>query len=123
MKLRIFLIEDHEWTREALASLIDMEGDLAICGTAASAEEALVTMPAHIDLILVDYHLPGMTGTELVRILMERHPDLLCIVYTGWSEYEITSEAMAAGACAVVEKGDAPALVAAVYEAFDRMQS
>jgi len=52
--------------------------------TAASAEEALTVFAAnHIDLVISDYLMPGVVGTELARQLKESHPHLPFILLSG----------------------------------------
>jgi len=80
-KKKIFLVDDHAILREGLAELINHSADLAVCGTASTAEEALARIPeARPDLIVVDLALPETGGMELLRLLKLRHPTLPALV-------------------------------------------
>ncbi len=47
--------------------------------------------PDAFDLVITDYTMPGMTGTELVECLRQLRPDIPVVLYTGYNEM-ITSE-------------------------------
>jgi DNA-binding NarL/FixJ family response regulator len=119
MPQRIFIVEDHDWAREALASLLRLEPDLEVCGTASSAEDALESLPSGCDLVLVDIGMRGMSGLELIRTIRERWPDLRCVVLSGQPSAQYAAAAHEAGAAAYVEKGDAPTLLATIKGKLD----
>jgi PAS domain S-box-containing protein len=53
-----------------------------------SGKQALKVLEtdAKIDLVITDQAMPGMTGTELVKIIREQQPKLPIILATGWAE-------------------------------------
>ena len=71
----ILIVEDYEDSRQMLKLLLE-ELDYSV-RTAASGKEALaVAADNHIDLILIDYGLPDMTGPTIVRSLRRLRPQL-----------------------------------------------
>lgn len=120
---RLFLVDDHDWTREALSLLLELELGVEVCGTARSGEEALEALPADANLVLVDLAMHGMPGLDLVRRIRERWPSLPCIVLSGRPAIEHAVAARDAGAAAYVEKGDAPALIGAVVAVLESPDS
>jgi len=83
MTLRIAIVEDHREIREGLAQLINATPGYRCTGIYASMEEALEKLPKNLpDLLLSDIGLPGMDGISGVRILKERHPELLILMLT-----------------------------------------
>jgi len=59
----VLLVDDHPITRQGLAAMIGIEGDLTVCGEAENAAEALDAVNRlHPDLILLDLSLPGRSG-------------------------------------------------------------
>src|ERR1700712_4563532 len=73
LRLRILYVEDSPELRETIGIL--MEGDDRELVTCGSAEEALVLCEAsHFDLVVTDVSLPGISGTELARRLLQRDP-------------------------------------------------
>ena len=57
-----------------------------------------------VDLVLCDVRMPGINGLELVRQIRELHPDVPCIVITGYGGPEQSVEALRAGAYWYLEK-------------------
>jgi DNA-binding NarL/FixJ family response regulator len=106
---QIYLVDDHALMRQALQSAVEMLPGHVVCGTAASAEEALAALaaPAGVaaDVALIDMSLPGMSGLELVRKLSERRPALRCLILSGHREPAYVEQALAAGAWGYVLKG------------------
>jgi CheY-like chemotaxis protein len=81
---QVLLVEDGEETRKGLAEMLSLLGYSVVA--AASGEEALACREvASVDLLLTDYMLPGITGAELSRSLLERRPDLRVIVMSGYA--------------------------------------
>lgn len=115
MPHRIFIVEDHDWAREALVSLINLEEDLTVCGEAVNTAEALAALPADADLVIVDLAMPGGSGLQLLKDIRERWPDLPTIVFSGKPALEYEDAAREAGATGYVEKGDAMGLLDLLY--------
>jgi DNA-binding NtrC family response regulator len=50
------------------------------------------------DLLITDLRMPEMSGVELIRAARQSHPELCCLVVTGFASAEATAEAFEAGA-------------------------
>ena len=95
--------------RESLATLINLEPGLKVCGLAASAREALESIAASLpDLVLVDLKLnDGMGGLRLLEEVQETYPSLRTIAISGHSAATYRKLAIQAGARAFIDKKDA----------------
>ena len=84
-------------------------------------EEALEKIKGDLpNVALVDIGLPGMNGIEGIRILKERHPDLVLLMLTVYEDDEYIFDALCAGAGGYLLKKTAPArLIESVREAMD----
>jgi len=82
-KYSILIIEDSMDSRrllKAYLSTLDAELDVNLVP---SAEEAfLIAARQPLDLLVTDYMLPGITGTDLVRRMRKRFPELKVILIT-----------------------------------------
>ena len=115
MKKGLFIVEDHAVMRQTYELLFADLPDLAICGSAGSAEEALTAIPrARPDLALVDISLPGRSGLQLVGDLRRDHPEVRVLVLSGHDGDDYVREAARAGADGFVTKGDFQQLLAEI---------
>jgi DNA-binding NarL/FixJ family response regulator len=60
------------------------------------------------NVLLVDIRLPGMSGTEGIRLLKERYPALPALVLTVYEDDERIFNALCAGACGYLLKSTPP---------------
>ncbi len=81
----------------------------------ATAEGALQVMEKEaIDLMLLDVHLPGIGGLELLRIMRENYPSVVCIVLAAVQELETAIETMRLGAYHYLAKDAQPETIRGV---------
>ena len=121
MGARIYIVEDNSDTRTMLATLIETccEG-VEVCGTAASAEQALDELDAaKVDLVLVDISLPTMSGIDFVRSALARWPQLRCLMLSAHPESMYARRVLALGARGYVAKGDVDQLLEAIPRVLD----
>lgn len=105
MPIRIFIVEDHHVVRMGLQAMLRGEPDMAVVGTAASAEEALRMLAAmEADVVLTDLRMPDMTGVELLVKLSEVKPGVPAAVLTNYHSDEDVFSAIKAGAKAYILK-------------------
>jgi len=116
MAHRIFLVEDHEWVREMQTRMLALQPGLEVCGAASDAASAMAALPAGADIVLIDLGLVDSSGFDLLRDIRARWPNLPCVVLSGKPAVEYAAAAHDAGAAGYVEKGDAPGLLATIYD-------
>ena len=80
----ILLVDDNREYLEATRLVLEREGHVVM--TAESGEEALaVARSSDVDLMLLDYFMPGMTGEEVLVELRKFNPGLQVILQTGYA--------------------------------------
>ncbi|HWO00073.1 MAG TPA: response regulator [Blastocatellia bacterium] len=101
-KNSILIVEDHDSTREGLASFL---GGEYTCFAAASAEEAMRLMGArNFNLVLTDINLPGASGLELCRLVRRMSLGTVVIAMTAMTDNECRESALREGALYYIEK-------------------
>ncbi|ACB94018.1 PAS domain-containing protein [Beijerinckia indica] len=84
--ITILLVDDDNAVREVAANILTDLGYAVIeAGSGSAALERLEEMP-QIDLLLVDFAMPGMNGVELARVVRERLPNLPILFVTGYAD-------------------------------------
>jgi len=95
---RILLVDDEKSLVETGQRMLERLGYHVTSKT--SSEEALEvfrSQPRDFDLIITDYTMPHMTGTELAKELMRIRPDIPIVLCTGFSEMVTEEKAKALG--------------------------
>jgi DNA-binding NarL/FixJ family response regulator len=119
--IRVAIVEDDRVTREGLAMLIDGTPGYACAGAFGSVEEALGALSrVRSDVMLLDVNLPGIAGSEGVRLIRERVPAVQVLMLTVFSEQDTVFASICNGACGYLLKKTPPArLLEAIREAHD----
>jgi len=108
--IKVAIIEDEREIRECLALLLNGTDGYLCTGSYRSMEDALENIARQVpDVVLSDIGLPGMNGIDGVRLLKQRHPDLLVLMLTVYDDDERIFDAMCAGACGYLLKKTPPA--------------
>jgi DNA-binding NarL/FixJ family response regulator len=115
---KIAIVEDSKIVREGFASFVNADPDLKCVCTCATAEEALEQIPKQQpDVVLMDIHLPKLSGIECTERLKEQMPGLQIIMVTVYEDPERTFKALRAGACGYLLKRSTPEeLISAIHE-------
>src|ERR1700691_1247731 len=107
-KARVLLIDDHPLVREWLATLINQQSDLQVCGEAENAPKALQLIGAlNPQIAIVDISMEGGSGIELIKNIKATHPNVLVIVLSMHDEALYAERALRAGARGYIMKREA----------------
>ena len=105
MKNRIFVVEDHPLMRKSIVAALEREADLAVCGQAEDAPDALAGIASlQPDLVLTDLELKTSSGFDLIRSLRIHAPALPILATTLFNVGENERRARDAGASDFVPK-------------------
>jgi DNA-binding NarL/FixJ family response regulator len=107
-KVKVLLVDDHPLVREWLATLINQQSDLKVCGEADSAPKALQMMGVvNPEIAIVDISMEGGSGLELIKNIKASHPKVGVIVLTMHDEALYAERALRAGARGYIMKKEA----------------
>ncbi len=117
--IRVAIVEDRPDIRDGLGQIINGADGCKCVGAYGTMELALVEIDKLMDantsskaiqpdVILIDIGLPGMSGIEGIRLLKERHPQLLLLVLTVFDDDTRIFDALCAGASGYLLKKTPP---------------
>ena len=110
---KILLVDDHPLMRRGQADLLNREPDLAVCGEAGTAREAMEAIAKlKPDLVLVDMGLPDKDGLELIKDIQALHPGLPVLAMSMQDESLYAPRVLRAGGRGYVMKQEGPELLA-----------
>src|SRR5438067_205500 len=99
----LLLVEDEVPLREAVAEQLGDRGYQV--EQAGSGEDALARLTDFaFDIIITDLRLPGIDGSALVQAAVERYPDIIAIVITGYGTVKDAVDVIKRGAWDFVSK-------------------
>jgi DNA-binding NarL/FixJ family response regulator len=120
--IEILLVDDHPLIRKLLRKIIDSYDDLSVVGEAVNGEEA-VLLAARLkpDVVLMDIHLPILSGISASTLIKVNNPFVTVIALTAGDRRQDEKAMTFAGAAAVINKDEVlntlhPAILNAVKQ-------
>ena len=105
--IKLLIVDDSTVSQKFLTYLFSRESDIRVVATAKNGTEAIEFAELHKpDVISMDIHMPGMSGFETTRKIMETNPIPIVIVsgISNVKDVAIAFQAIEAGALATVAK-------------------
>ncbi len=104
--MKILVIDDHALVREGLCQVLKGLDEDVVVLQAGTCTQGFAMADDHpdIDLVLLDYHLPDMTGLVALEIFGTRHPELPIVMLSGSANMQIMRHVLRAGASGFVTK-------------------
>ena len=123
--IKILLVDDHPHIRKLLRELIETYDELRIIGEAVNGEEAvLLAAKLKPDAIVMDIHLPVLSGVPATTLIKIANPFTAVIGLTAGDPQEDAKSMAIAGAAAVINKSEVlDALYPAIADAVKRMKN
>jgi two-component system LytT family response regulator/two-component system response regulator LytT len=88
--LRVLVVDDEQLARDELCFLLGQDGDVEILGQAADGVEALrLAGQLKLDLIFLDVQMPGLTGFEVARRLIQTEAPPQLVFVTAFDQYAV----------------------------------
>ncbi len=105
MSIRILLVDDHKLFRRGLLALLRGESDFEVVGEAGDGVEGIKQAAAQKpDVVLLDLHMPGITGVDALAGMRELAPDARILMLTVSEDGADLMAALRAGACGYLLK-------------------
>ncbi|HEX2908170.1 MAG TPA: response regulator transcription factor [Phototrophicaceae bacterium] len=103
--VRILIADDHSVVRAGLRALLERQGRFRVIAEASTGEEAIAkAQDSQPDVAVLDVRMPGVSGIEACRQIVESVPGCRVIMLTSYAEDELLFAAIQAGASGYVLK-------------------
>ena len=104
-KISVLLVDDHSLVRRGFRRMLEDEPDISVIGEANDGEEAIrLSRTLRPQVIVMDCALPGTSGLDATRKILERSPEISVLMLSMHSEDTLVRQALDAGARGYVLK-------------------
>jgi len=111
-KKTVALVEDDLQFRAEIESLLKSAPDVELLFSVGTGEAAIERLKENLpDVILMDIHLPGMSGVDCVKILKRKNTSLEVVMLTVYQDSGSIFRALKAGANGYLIKSSGPEVI------------
>jgi hypothetical protein len=101
----ILFVDDEEVIRTLGQEVLEMYGyRVLLAEDGCRAMEIFETESKNINLVILDIHMPKMSGDEALPLLLEKNPDLKVILCSGYAQEQYTGKNINFGSVAFLNK-------------------
>ncbi len=113
---KILVVDDEEPIRKLFHTALQQKGYAVF--SASCAEDALELVDSHtFPFMFLDLNLPKMSGIDLCREVLKKHPETIAYAVTGYASNYKSSECMEAGFASYFTK---PVSLQTIFKAADK---
>jgi NarL family two-component system response regulator LiaR len=97
--IKVLIVDDHPMVRKGLALFVSGFEDMRLVGEAEDAAGAMEQFESQRpDVVLMDMVLPEISGAEIIRRIVQRHPEAAILALTSFGDEALIEAALLAGA-------------------------
>lgn len=106
-EIRLILVDDHPIVRDGIFAALINVNNIEIVGEASNSDELFRLLDENkvkADVVLLDLSMPKMSGTEITKILKEKHPNLKVLIFSSYTDEDSIFSSIQAGALGYLPK-------------------
>lgn len=107
--MKILIVDDHPIVVSGFKALVEHEDNIEVVAATTSAVALQLSAVQAFDVSVVDINLPGLSGFELTRRMIEADPDARIVLFSMNDDPVFVAQAMDVGAKGFVSKNENPA--------------
>lgn len=117
--MKIIIIDDDNFICLSLKTILQADPEIAVAATGTSGPEALeLYRRIRPDILLMDIQMPGMSGLEAGKLILEEYPDARLLFLTTFSDNEYIIQALRLGARGYLIKQEIESIAPALKAVF-----
>lgn len=103
--VNVLIAEDSKVVHRILKTLFAKDKSIKIVGEAFNGEEAIaMTQALHPDIVVMDYRMPKLSGSEAIKTIMHNTPTPILVFSSAEPVEKIQEEVLALGAVGFMAK-------------------
>lgn len=119
--IKVSIVEDDCETRTLISELLKSDSSYCLVGDYGTAKDYLACFASHLpDVVILDIHLPGISGIDCLKRAKPLYPDIQYIMFTVFEDDESVFESLKAGATGYLLKKTSPS---GIFEAIESVYS
>ena len=96
--MKVLVVDDQRLMREGLATILDLEPDIEVVGTAVDGRDAYAkVMEWRPDAVLMDIRMPGLDGVKASELILQHFPETKILILTTFDDEELILQALEQG--------------------------
>ena len=116
--IRILIADDHDIVRAGLRRILEAHANWEVVAEAGDGKDAIrKAVETKPDIVVIDYSLPMLNGTEVTREIRSRLPKTEVLIFTMHDNERLIEDLLSAGARGYVLKTDAKQYLVEAIEA------
>lgn len=109
MNIRVAIFEDNKLVRDALQAILSGTDGYTCTGAYADGGNWMAHFKGNVpDVALMDIEMPGISGIDLTRQIVEVYPEVKILIQTVFNDGDKIFRALCAGASGYILKNDSP---------------
>lgn len=107
--IEVLIVDDHPSVSEGTKVIINQQKDMNVTVMTNSLEVMEHIEQVNYDVYLIDLYMPGLNGLELMKLIREKEPESIILIYTGFDieiHYNLLIEAKVSGFLSKTATGD-----------------
>ena len=99
-KIKVIIVEDHTIVREGLKLLLEVGEEIEVIGEAKDGFSCIDMLEKGLrpDIIFMDIRMPGISGIEATRLIMEKYQTIRIVMLTIYKDDHYIADSIRAGA-------------------------
>lgn len=112
--MNVLLVDDHELFRSGLKFLLaDLVENISFFEAPSCAVAIELAAKSKFDIVLLDLHLPGVSGLDALALLRERIEEAIIVVVSAEEDRQLIHQIIEAGAAGYIPKASSHAIMMA----------
>ena len=98
-EMRVLIVDDEEDMRALVRATIEVANEgLTVAAEAADGETAVsIVREQHPEVVVLDQRMPGVTGLETARRILEEHPEQAIVLFSAYLDGDVVRAAQRMG--------------------------